>query len=55
MSKSNKKKIDKTTMFILVPRELKNHFKAYCAKRQKSMNETLVDFIEQTVSKTEKI
>ena len=32
-----------------IPTELKNHFKSYCAKRGKSMKETVENFMRQCV------
>lgn len=38
------------TLFLRdLPREVKDAFKAHCARRGKSMTETIVQFMRQTV------
>ena len=39
----------------LIPDNVKNYFKAYCAKRGKSMSEVLIEFMERTVSIAQKV
>jgi len=45
----NKYKDDKKPILIQVPASLKAHFKAYCAKRGKSMTGTISAFMRKRV------
>jgi len=50
------KKSDQTmsTIFIKsIPRTLKSNFKAYCARRDKSMTQVLLRFMRDSVAKNE--
>jgi len=48
--KTKKKDQRTSTLYIrYIPATLKSYFKAYCAKREKTMSEIIINFMQQTV------
>jgi hypothetical protein len=47
---------NKATIFIrYVPREVKDHFKAYCAKRGITMTDKFIQLMRETIDKGNRI
>lgn len=45
------RKTNMTTIFIKnVPRHIKAHFKAHCAKRERNMSEEIIDFMRRAAT-----
>ena len=51
-----KKPVDTTELYIRgIPVNLKNYFKAYCAKRGKTMSSLIVSFMREVVKNAQKL